>query len=481
MNSSSKTLPKVPRLKFLMSIPKLLKNPIEVFSGFFDKNGDTFILDQSDMDVVFTQNAELAEQVFQKNGRNYSKPDKQKKLLSEYLGKGLLTSDGEYWLKQRRLIQPGFKKQNLAHFTRLMQDKIDEFDERLNNLASSNEVFDITHDFMAITFNIIASCISSTKIETEALSRIEFIEVEIMEHIAKTGRLPFLKSWYKLNGEDKRIAELSKEGDQIIYDLIDERKAGKEAHNDILNMLLNIRYEETNEGFSRKQLLDEMKILITAGHETTANALSWTLYLLAQHPEVEARLLEEIATVCGNDKPSLEQLPELEYTKMVLQEGMRLYPPAWITDRVALEDDETEGIKISKGSTVAPFIYGIHRNPKYWDNPEQFIPTRFSKANCKNRTKFSYLPFGGGPRLCIGNNFAMMEMQLILVHFIRHYKWKLVADQKIAYQPLITLRPRYGIKMQIEKREALLISNDNSFPKANQSVKPQTDSKCPFH
>ncbi len=476
MNNNN-AFPRVSRLKFFLSITKLLKKPIEVFRGFFDTHGDIFILGQSDLDVVFTQNAELAEQVLQKNARNYSKPEKQKKLLGEYLGKGLLTSDGEYWLKQRRLIQPGFKKQKLAHFTTLMQDKIDEFDLRLIALAESNEVFDITHDLMAITFNIIASCISSANVEAKALSRIEFIEVEIMEHIVKTGRLPFLKSWYKLNGEDKRIAELSKEGDQIIYDLIDERKASKETHNDILDMLLSIRYEENNKGFSRKQLLDEMKILITAGHETTANALSWTLYLLAQHPEVEARLLEEIAEVTGNDKPSLEQLPQLEYTKMVLQESMRLYPPAWITDRVALEDDQIEGVKIVKGSTVAPFIYGIHRNPKYWDNPSKFIPTRFSKANSKNRKKFSYLPFGGGPRLCIGNNFAMMEMQLILVHFLRKYKWKLITEQEIAYQPLITLRPKYGIKMQIQKRAQLKTRKD----KTNLDHDQQAPSKCPFH
>lgn len=480
MSNPSRTIfPKVSRLKFLSRIFTLLKDPIEVFSGFFQKHGDTFQLSKSDANIYFTQNARIAEHVFLKNNRNYWKPDQQKDLLGEYLGKGLLTSDGDYWLKQRRLIQPGFKKQNLAHFTNLMQTEIDNFDDRLSELASSNDVFDISHEMMAVTFKIISSCISSANYGQDTLTRVEYIEVEIMEHIAKTGRLPFLKSWYRLNGEDNRIKQLSDEGDQIIYDVIENRMASdNEEQKDILDMLLGIRYEDTGKGMTKKQLLDEVKILITAGHETTANALSWTLYLLAQHPEIEARLLEEIEQVLGNQKPSLELLPQLEYTKMIIQEGMRLYPPAWITDRVALDDDEIEGLSIPKGSIVAPFIYGIHRNPNYWEHPNQFVPSRFSKANMKNRQKFAYLPFGGGPRLCIGNNFAMMEMQLILVDFIRKYKWTLIKDQTIAYQPLITLRPRYGIKMQISKREFKDVKNR---PITENNDKKTSESKCPFH
>lgn len=477
MNNISQKLPEVSRLKMLLKIKSLLKDPIEVFGSFFKEKGDTFLMKESKGDVVFTQNAELIGWVLQKNSRNYAKPDNQKELLGEYLGKGLLTSDGDYWLQQRRLIQPGFRKQNLTEYTALMQKEVKKFDDRLVELAESGEEFDVAHELMAITFKIIASCISGTKMELDALSRIEYIEVEIMEHIAKTGRLPFLKSWYKLNGEDKRIAELSKEGDQIIYDVIEERMASKVEHNDILSMLLSIRYEDNNEGFTRKQLLDEMKILITAGHETTANALSWTLYLLAKHPEVESRLLEEIAEVTGNNAPSLEQLSRLEYTKMVIQEGMRLFPPAWITSRVALADDELDGIEIKKGSGVVTFIYGIHRNPNYWENPDQFVPTRFSKANSKEIKKFAFLPFGGGPRMCIGNNFAMMEMQLILVHFVRKYKWKLVADQKIEYQPLITLRPRHGIKMQIQKRDL----RSTTVVDGQEDLSPDPPSKCPFH
>ncbi|MGK0387765.1 MAG: cytochrome P450 [Maribacter sp.] len=475
-HNAEKIIPKVPRLKVLSNLLSLLKNPIDVFSQYFNKYGDTFKISQSEVDIIFTQRTEVVEYVLQKNNRNYWKPKRAKKLLGEYLGNGLLLSDGDYWLQQRRLIQPGFKKSNLAQFVKLMQTEVDNYDSKFEKLAKSNEVFDITHDMMGVTFRIIASCISTVTYDEKALARIEHIEVEILKYIAKTGRLPFLKSWFRFTGEDDRIKKLSNEGNDLLYKVIDERIASREEHDDILDMLLNIRYEDTNKGMTRKQLLDELLILIVAGHETTANALSWTLYLLAEHPEVEAQILQEIKEVLGNEKPSLENLPKLEYTKMVLQESMRLHPPAWITDRVALEDDEIDGIEIPKNSIVTLFIYGIHRNPKYWDNPDKFIPTRFSKANMKGRKKFTYLPFGGGPRLCIGNNFAMMEMQLTLVHLLRKYKWTLVKDQKIVYQPLITLRPRYGIKMQITER------NISSITESQTTVKgEEKESKCPFH
>jgi cytochrome P450 len=217
-------------------------------------------------------------------------------------------------------------------------------------------------------------------------------------------------------------------------------------------MLLDARYEDTGEGMNEKQLLDETLILFVAGHETSANALTWTWYLLSQHPEAVVKIRREIVEKIGDRPPEFADLPKLEYLTQVIEESMRLFPPAWITDRVAVDDDQYNGIDIPKGIAVVTYIYGAHHSPDYWPEPEKFIPERFSKENKKKQAPFSYLPFGGGPRLCIGNNFAMMEMQLALARLVPRYDFQLAEGQSIELQPLITLRPKNGIMMKFDLR-----------------------------
>jgi cytochrome P450 len=217
-------------------------------------------------------------------------------------------------------------------------------------------------------------------------------------------------------------------------------------------MLLDARYEDTGEGMNDQQLFEECAILFVAGHETSANALAWTWYLLAQHPDVVQKAREELATVLGDRQPTFEELPKLEYLSQIIEESMRVYPPAWITDRIAAEDDEWNGIKIAKGVVVVTYFYGAHHSPNYWQNPEQFDPERFSKENKKQHIPFAYSPFGGGPRLCIGNNFAIMEMQLVLATMLRAYNFELIPNQTVIPQPLITLRPKTGIWMNWHKK-----------------------------
>lgn len=218
-------------------------------------------------------------------------------------------------------------------------------------------------------------------------------------------------------------------------------------------MLLETRYEDTGEGMTDQQLLEESLILFVAGHETSANALAWTWYILCQHPEVVEKIRAEIKTVLGDQTPTFETITQLEYLHQVIQESMRLYPPAWITDRIPIEDDECEGHFLPKDKIVGIYIYGVHHSPLYWPDPEKFDPARFTKEEIKNRPAYAYLPFGGGPRFCIGSNFAMMEMQLILSRMIQRFDIELVPDQMIELSPLITLRPKNGIHVQVKQRE----------------------------
>ena len=247
---------------------------------------------------------------------------------------------------------------------------------------------------------------------------------------------------------DRAVREL----DRIVYGMINERRASGEDKGDLLSMLL-LAEDEDGSRMSDKQARDEAVTLFLAGHETTANALNWTWYLLAQHPEVEAKLHDELDTVLAGQPPTLDDLKRLPYTEMVMKESMRLYPPAWSFSREALEDIQLGDYTVPKGSVVAILGYLTHRDPRWWDAPEAFMPERFSEENEANIPRYVYIPFGGGPRICIGNSFAMMEARLLLATIASRYRLALSPGQKVEPQPLITLNPKNGLPMTLRVRE----------------------------
>jgi len=218
-------------------------------------------------------------------------------------------------------------------------------------------------------------------------------------------------------------------------------------------MLMSSVYEDTKEGMSNQKLLEESLVLFVAGHETASNILSWIFYTLSQYPTVCQRILIEKETICQDKKPTFDQLLQLEYLNRVIFEIMRLYPPSWITDRIAKEDDHIAGFDIPKGARVIPFIYGVHHSKNYWENPEVFDPERFTKENMRQRNKFAHMPFGAGPRMCIGRNFALLEMQLLILKILERYNLELDNNQKIELLPAITLKPRYGIRMKLVRKQ----------------------------
>jgi cytochrome P450 len=373
--------------------------------------------------------------------------------LGKYIGQGLLTSDGEYWLKQRRAIQPGFHRKRLQGISYIMMDEINAFiRDRLDPLAESGETFDMSKLMTELAFRVVSKSLFGGAVGMEELERIDAAVSATQQQVVTEVRQPYLLPWMWLNGTQQRNRRLIEETDEIILENIRHRQTSGERHDDLLDMLIETRYEDGS-GMTEQQLRDEAVILYVAGHETSAVALAWAWALIAQHPEVERQLLESVTKTLGGEDPSFEKLRELGYTLQVIEETMRLYPPAWITDREALEDDDTGlGVTFKKGRDVIVFIYGLHNNPKYWDEPEAFRPERFTPENKKKHTPYAYLPFGGGPRLCIGNNFALMEMQFVLAQMIRRYRFELLPNQRIELNPMITLRPRYGVQMRIHKR-----------------------------
>jgi cytochrome P450 len=263
--------------------------------------------------------------------------------------------------------------------------------------------------------------------------------------------LGMLAPWFPTPG-NLRFKKAVRDLRGIVLDIIANRRREDRDYGDLLSMLLAVRDEETGEGMDNEQLRDEVLTLILAGHETTANALAWTWYLLGQHPEVERKLHAELDEVLGGRAPTMADLGNLNYTGMIIDEAMRLRPPVWAIGRAAIEDDEILGYPIPKGSNVMLSQWFAHRHPSFWENPERFEPERFSAERAAGRPRYAYFPFGGGPRLCIGNMFALMEAQLVLASVAQRYRLRLVPNHPVELQPLITLRPRHGVKVTLEAR-----------------------------
>ena len=450
----------VPIIEVLRAFPAAFHNPIPWFDGMMDKHGDTVeVRPPSGSKLLLSRDPAIIKHVLQKDHRSFSKSTLQTEHIAQTLGQGLLTAEGDYWLRQRRLIQPGFHRQRLSGLVGLVQQVVEDFSERFEEAAGSAEPIDLSHMMMELTFLIVSRSLFAAAISPEEITRIENAVTKVQFWLIQTARRPWLKAWYRLNGVHKQMHALTGEMDEILIRIIKDRQRSGSKEEDLLDMLLEARYEDSGEGMNLKQLRDEALILFVAGHETTANALTWMLWLLDKHPEVRQKICEEAGEVLekGESVPDFEQVQQLTYTLQTIQEGMRLYPPAWAIDRVALKDAEAAGYKIQKDRVLILFLQGAHRHPDYWDEPTKFKPERFAKDYQSglehSGPKQAYFPFGGGPRLCIGNHFALMEMQLVLAHLLRRFEFKAVSEEEPEVEPLITLRPKGGIKVRVTRKE----------------------------
>lgn len=369
--------------------------------------------------------------------------------LKYLLGNGLLTSDGDFWLKQRRLIQPLFHKQRLQGFVQKIANCTTDMMKGWEATGLNNINF--YREMNQVTLDIVGRTLLSTDLKGDFATVNKALTAVLESVNRKRGRLLRIPQWMPLPSQI-RLSRNRKVLEDTITDIINKRKTSGEHFDDLLSMLIEVEDADTKERMSDKQLRDEVLTIFLAGHETTANALAFTFYLLAKHPEIKKRVQDEIKTVLDGKELSYDLLNNLHYTTMVIKESMRLYPPAWVTVREASRADIIDGFEIKYNDKIIVSPYAVQRSEKYWSEPEKFDPERFSPERIKSIPRFAYFPFGGGARLCIGNNFAMMEMQIILSLVCNEYDFTIPADFKLEILPFITLRPKDGIPLQLVKR-----------------------------
>jgi cytochrome P450 len=360
-------------------------------------------------------------------------------------GEGLLTSEGDFHHRQRRLIQPAFHHNRIKAYA----DIITGFEERLTDEWRDGEVLDVHAEMTKLTMSIIAKCLFDFDVESKSESISEDLTLIIEYFDRLSSPLSMLLQILPSNKKYQRAAQRT---DAFVYDMIKERRATTKDRGDLMSMLLSARDENGSE-MSDSQVRDEVLITFAAGHETTSNALSWTWYLLSKNPAVEKKLHDGVDSVLQKDRPpSIEDVPKLEYTTQVLTESMRLYPPAWILARAALNDCIIDGYSIPKGATVILSQYITHHDPRFFPEPERFDPERWTPEMRSKLPKFAYFPFGGGARSCVGEPFAWMEGVLLIAAISRRWEMRRVSGHKVEMLPRITLRPKYGMMMKLRRR-----------------------------
>jgi len=441
-----KNIPTVSLLNFLLHSTRILKNPLPFHHANFEKHGDTFrLMIGFKKSVIFSRDGGFVQYALQKNQKNYKKSTIQTEDLAKYVGKGLLTSEGEHWKKQRKLIQPAFHKKQLV----LLLDKIKEaIDVELKRIHIGKP-FDVFPIFNDLAFQTVVKALFSSEVNSEEISRLQHITEAAQKMLVRELRQPYLIWWFKKSGEIQKNIDLTLEARDILKNLVSNRKKSGKRQDDLLDMLLDARYEDGNE-MDEEQLIDEILILFSAGHETTSNALTFTCELLSRDQEVQKKIFTEVKTARETSENIMDYISKCTYTKQVVEESMRLYPPAYFIDRVNIDADEYGGMSFEKDSNLLFSIHEIHRHKDFWKNPDEFDPDRFSEEN-KMQYSNHYYPFGAGPRMCIGNNFAMYEMILAIATLIENFGIK-EKKTKIEIKPLITLKPKNAVLEFVERK-----------------------------
>ncbi len=421
------------------------RRPLARLTELHRAYGDTVGFKLGQKQVVLLAGPEGVARVLVENHRNYEKQSLGYQKLRLALGEGLLTSDGDFWRRQRRIAQPAFHRDRLMNLGSHMTESTVKM---LNEWDSAPSHVDVAKQMMTLTLDIIGRTMFSRPMSEFATDVGQVMDVALHYLDERMNSLTAPLSFVERLPlpSNRRFRAAMRDADQMMVNLIAERRGSAKDPGDLLSMLLDMKDEETGETMTDRQLRDEMMTMIAAGHETTANALTWTFYLLSQHPDAGERLRRELETQLAGRVPSVSDLPKLTFLTSVIKESMRLYPPAWIISRNAVEADPV--VQIPKGAIVIVSPYVTHRSARHWMAPERFDPDRFSAERASSIPKHAYFPFGGGPRQCIGVGFAMMEAQLLLATIAQRYAFELEPGHKIELDPSITLRPKGGMPMK---------------------------------
>jgi cytochrome P450 len=387
--------------------------------------------------------------VLKDNMRNFGKDTFIYREMGVGLGNGLLTSDGDFWHRQRRLAAPAFHQKRIEALGGMMTSATIDMLQTWDGYAARKQVFDIAAEMSVLTLRIVGQTLFRIDLtsDTDEIGMAVTSSMERMTHrltspLALPLRIP--------TPGNLRFRKVLQTLDRVVFDIIAERRRVPEDRGDLLSMFMLTEDEDTGERMTDKQLRDEVLTMLLAGHETSANVLTWTWYLLSRHPDVEAKLAAELREVLDGRMPAMHDLPRLTYAEMVLRESMRIYPVVYSFHRNAIAEDEIRGDPIAPGQVVAISPYVVHRHPEFWPDAEQFDPERFTPDRVAERHPFAYIPFAAGPRLCIGNRFALAEMQLILATVAQRYRLRPVAGQNVIPQAQVTLRPKHGIRATLE-------------------------------
>ncbi|MFZ0478482.1 MAG: cytochrome P450 [Terriglobales bacterium] len=437
--------PPGPKPHFLIgNVPLASRNPLAVFSDWVKDYGDIFYYRAGWIHVYFLNHPDLIESVLVRNYQNFVK-DRVIQNSRWFFGDGLLTSEGEYWKRQRRLSQPAFHRERITSYAGVMTS----YTEQMLSRWQDGAVVDIHQEMMRLTLRIVVRALFSVEVEeTEEISGAlnvmmrnsvgaRMILPPFFRRLPLPGMFAFRRAVDKLNNS--------------VYKIIRLRRTNGDDTGDLLSMLMAARDEDGSQ-MNEKQLRDEVMTFLLAGHETTALALSWAWYLLSHNLQAQQELQEEVDRVLGGRVPNISDLPSLTVTESVIKESMRLYPPAWGLARQVIKDLELGGYRIPVGANVVMSQWVMHRDSRFFSNPEKFDPGRWSTEPCQKLPKFAYFPFGGGPRQCIGASFAMMEAVLLLATIARRFQANPVAGDAVVPVPSFTLRPRDGIHVGLEKR-----------------------------
>ena len=397
--------------------------------------------------VHFLYNPEHIEYVLSTNAKNFIKARSLRSpLFQRLVGNGLLTSEGEEWKRQRRLAQPAFHRQRINAYGEVMV----EYGERLISTWQENGVRDIHRDMMRLTLEVVVKTLFNADVSDEA-DKVGRVLSEMVKPFASQATLKWILDNRLPTPTHRRFNAAAREIDSIVYRIISDRRSSGSDQGDLLSMLL-AAHDEDGSQMTDRQLRDEVMTLFLAGHETTALTLSWAWYLLAQNPQAEKKFHDELDDVLGGRAPTVADLPRLKYTEMIAKESMRLYPPAFGVGREAIGNFEIGGYRVRAGSQLFMFQWAVQRDPRYFEEPGRFHPERWTEEFTNALPKYAYFPFGGGPRVCIGSYFAMMEVIMLLATIGRKFRFTLLPEHAVSLMPAMSLRPADGIKVSVERR-----------------------------
>ena len=430
-NSDPRRLPPIPTDRGLR---RLVRDPLAYFQAIASQYGDVVCYRPAPETAYLVNHPDFVRHVLVDNNRNYSKDTHINRIFNDVVAEGLLTSEGDTWRKQRRMMQPAFHHRRLAPLDELISRETSSMIRRWQDQSDHGAVLDIAREMAELTLRVTTQALFGVQLDGAGRDFGEKVnEAVVVMH----------------KPSNPRFQQLLHEGKEIVAHIIRQRRENFRDSGDLLSSMMVSCDRETGQAMSDEQLQDQVLTLMLAGYETTASALAWTWYLLSQHPEVTQRLREEVCTVLGGRPPAYSDLESLHYTGQVLNEAMRLFPPAWILGRRALGEDEIGGYYVAPGTTIAICLYTLHRHPAFWEQPDRFDPDRFAPEKASGRHRFAFIPFGAGPRQCIGNTFGLMEASLVIAHVAQHYALQLAPGSSVTPQAVFVLRSGRELMMTL--------------------------------